>query len=155
MNSNNVPKIDAKKHQNGGMHDSMFMPIWAENGGGGEGRIALAQYAHGLGVRSARMAAPVGMVVKATFGEHKIIVPIGDISNLEIGTRVYTSSPEHAACEDYDMELAAVVTEVMNQLKDLSQDDADGQEKAEARGAIPRLLKTFEALGVRVNTKVD
>jgi hypothetical protein len=150
--NNSAPKINPQKHPNGGMHDSIFIRIWGEKGGG-EGRVALAQYAHGLGVRSARMAAPVGMVVKATFGEHKIIVPVGDISNLEIGTRVYTSSPEHAACEDYDMELAAAVTEVMARLKDLSQADVDGQEKAEARGAIPRLLKTFEALGVRVNMK--
>lgn len=44
--------------QNQGMHDSIFIKIWGDAGGGEVGRIALAKYAFELGVTSKQSGIP-------------------------------------------------------------------------------------------------
>jgi hypothetical protein len=49
---------------------------------------------------AAKRPEPVGMVVKATFGDHKIIVPYGRLDEVEIGAKVFLAAPAAVAPSD-------------------------------------------------------
>lgn len=54
-----MTNLDHLEAPNGGMHDSIFVKVWGDAGGGDAGRRALAQYAFDLARRAAPVSAPI------------------------------------------------------------------------------------------------